>query len=222
MSVILRYSNGFHAPALLRPCFRQKIRGIVITTPIGRRTLGIICNVGSRLCGPTRRHLLATTSYAAGYLTPIIGIVRRKLNVRRNVVAAVRGRAGARALISTPRRSLHHTETAKVSLVPAAAKSTATVDLVCPRLGNGLGNLTIQIPLLGTSLASYIFRMRHPAATTRIGRLLGTTTSNPLRNVLNCRRHPLISVSCGSSPHSSIVSTLSAVIMSSARIGVLT
>lgn len=77
----------------------------MLSTPSGTstgngRTSVFIYNIGASGCG--NRGVISGTSYAAGYLTPVTGMLGSGFNVRANLVAAIRSAATARGAISNP------------------------------------------------------------------------------------------------------------------------
>lgn len=78
----------------------KKTGGIVVATPSGSTPVFII-KIGRRACG-SKVSIIDGTSYAAGYLTPLTGIVRSGFKVLRKLVAAIRTIATARGAISNP------------------------------------------------------------------------------------------------------------------------
>lgn len=202
---------------------RTKTGGILVATPNGNNNVNAcIVKIGRRSCDRSTCGIVDGTDYAAGYLTPIIGILRRGFNVVGNAVAAARDCAKSRHLLSTDRHSLHHTQTTTLGVMPAAAKTTGTITLIVPRVTNGLGKVTLQMPAPGMSIISLMIRIRGPTVTSRIGRILGRTTRNTVGNVLTCDSLPLISVSCHGASRSSVMSSDLAVIVKNSVIGIIT
>lgn len=198
-----------------------KTGGILFSRPNdGSLSTAIICNIGrSRL--HTRRHVISGTSYAAGYVVPIVGLLSSTCNVRSNAIAAVRSTVRSRRIVSTCRPSLHHAQTTDRSVVPISAGLTTNVAQFFPRFGSHFRTVTMHIPAVGIATVSLDIAIGGPMGTGRIGLLLRGTTRNTFRNVISCARLPLISMSFGRSPRDTVISNARAQIDNTRLVGAL-
>ncbi len=98
--MMIRSANLFLRSRGTHGRVRTKTGGMVVSTPSGSTAPVFMCNMGRAAC--TKRSVVSGTSYAAGYLTPVTGILGSGFNVIGNLVAAIRTTATARGAISNP------------------------------------------------------------------------------------------------------------------------
>lgn len=204
MRFMLRYANFFVDGSNTRTRISTNTGHILLSTPTNDSIGAVICGIGrGRL--DTSSIVISNTSYAAGYLTPVTGMLGSRFKVIRNLVAAVRTCANSRGALSTPRpgNSFHHTHTTTTGVIPGAANTTGTVNSMLPRLGNGLSKTTRHIPIPANSLARLIAMLRGTMAIRRVGTTVGTTTGRSC----NCARSRLISASVMKVGFNSLFST---------------
>ena len=148
--------------------------------------------------------IVSNASCTTNCLAPVAYVLNEAFGIKRGFMTTVHSYTGDQPTLDTMHKDLYRARAAAMSMIPTSTGAAKAVGLVLPELEGKLDGVAIRVPTPNVSAVDLTFETARDVTVDEINAAIAAASNGPLKGVLECNPHKLVSMDFNHDPHSSI------------------
>lgn len=185
---------------------------VLITAPGKDPDLTVVMGVNDHELSPGHK-IISNASCTTNCLAPTAKVVQESFGLQRGVMTTVHSYTMNQRILDGSHKDLRRARAACMSMLPTSTGAARSVTEVIPELKGKLEGMSIRVPTPNVSIVDLTADIARPTSVKELNQAFQNACQGELKDILDYREEPLVSVDYLGSTYGGIVDALSTTVI---------